>query len=46
MAQNARTALNIPPEIMEKLKKEAEEQNRTVHNLILTILRDHFKTKD
>lgn len=42
MATEGRTSVKIPPEIMEKLRKEAEKQNRSVHNTIVTILKEYF----
>lgn len=37
-----RTSLKIPPDLMEKIKAQAEKENRTVHNMILTILKRSF----
>jgi predicted HicB family RNase H-like nuclease len=43
MDNETRTTLRIPAELKEKLAKEAEEQNRSVHNLIITILQEYFR---
>lgn len=45
MATEGRTSVKIPPEIMEKLRQEAEKQNRSVHNMILTILKEYFANR-
>lgn len=42
MEKETRTTLRIPDDLKEKLRKEAEKQNRSVHNLIITILREYF----
>ena len=42
MATEGRTSIKLPPEIMEKLRQEAEKQNRSVHNMIVTILKKYF----
>ena len=43
MDNETRTTLRIPAELKEKLAKEAEEQNRSAHNLIITILQEYFR---
>lgn len=42
MEKETRTTLRIPDDLKEKLREEAEKQNRSVHNLIITILREYF----
>lgn len=42
MEKETRTTLRIPDDLKEKLRVEAEKQNRSVHNLIITILREYF----
>lgn len=44
MGEETRTTLRIPEDLKEKLRAEAERQNRSVHNLIITILRDYFES--
>ncbi len=43
MEKETRTTLRIPDDLKEKLREEAEQQNRSIHNLIITILREYFK---
>lgn len=43
MANETRTTLRIPDDLKKKLVEEAEKQNRSVHNLIITILRNYFE---
>lgn len=45
MAYEGRTSIKLPEDLREKLIEEAEKQNRSVHNLIITILRDYFSEK-
>lgn len=45
MANEQRTTLRIPDELKQKLSDEARKQNRSIHNLIITILRDYFSSK-
>jgi len=35
----------IPKELKEKIEKESEKQNRSMANLIVTILKDYFEKK-
>jgi len=42
MANETRTTLRIPNELKEKLAEEAKRQNRSIHNLIITILIEYF----
>lgn len=42
MADETRTTLRIPNELKEKLAEEAKRQNRSIHNLIITILIEYF----
>lgn len=37
-----RTTLRLPDELKELLKKEADKQHRSMHNLMLAILWDYF----
>lgn len=37
-----RTTLRLPQELKDKLQKEADNQHRSVHNLILSILYAYF----
>jgi len=43
--EETRTTLRIPEDLKEKLRAEAEKQNRSLHNLIITILRDYFANR-
>lgn len=45
MANEPRTTLRLPDELKQKLTDEAKKQNRSIHNLIITILRDYFSNK-
>lgn len=45
MANEPRTTLRLPDELKQKLADEAKKQNRSIHNLIITILRDYFSNK-
>ena len=45
MDTDTRTTLRIPAELKEKLKQEAQKQNRSVHNLIITILYNYFANR-
>lgn len=45
MEKETRTTLRIPDDLKEKLREEAEKQNRSIHNLIITILRDYLNKK-
>lgn len=40
--QETRTTLRIPDDLKQMLVEEAKKQNRSIHNLIITILRDYF----
>lgn len=40
-----RTSIKIPDSLMSEIKREADTQNRSVHNMILTILLEHYKNK-
>lgn len=35
-------SINIPKDLKEKLEKEAENQNRDLNNMIITILKSYF----
>ena len=43
--QETRTTLRIPEDLKQLLIEEAKKQNRSVHNLIITILRDYFVSR-
>lgn len=40
--QETRTTLRIPDDLKQLLVEEAKKQNRSIHNLIITILRGYF----
>ena len=42
MNNETRTTLRIPDDLKKLLEAEARRQNRSIHNLIITILRDYF----
>jgi predicted HicB family RNase H-like nuclease len=39
----SQTAFRLDQELMERLRKEARKQNRSINNLVETILLNHFK---
>lgn len=41
--QETRTTLRIPDDLKKKLSGEAKKQNRSIHNLIITILIEYFE---
>lgn len=41
--QETRTTLRIPADLKKKLSDEAKKQNRSIHNLIITILIEYFE---
>jgi len=43
MTQDHQVFLRIKLELWEKIKKQAQKENRTYTNMINTILRDYFK---
>lgn len=43
--QETRTTLRIPDDLKQLLVEEAKKQNRSIHNLIITILRDFFANR-
>lgn len=45
METDKKMTLRLPQEIHEKLSEEAKAQNRSIHNLILTIIMDYFAKK-
>lgn len=45
MADETRTTLRLPDDLKRNLVDEAKSQNRSVHNLIITILRDYFTSR-
>lgn len=45
METDKKMTLRIPLEMYEKLKMEAKAQNRSIHNLILTIIMCYFANK-
>lgn len=42
MEDETRTTLRIPADLKKLLEEEAHNQNRSIHNLIITILREYF----
>jgi predicted transcriptional regulator len=42
MPDETRTTLRLPDELKKLLQAEAEKENRSVHNLIITILWKYF----
>lgn len=42
--QNTRMSLTIPKELKASLEKIAKEQNRSLNNLIITLLKDYTDT--
>ena len=45
MASETRTTLRLPDDLKELLAEEAKKQNRSIHNLIITILREYFSNR-
>lgn len=43
--EETRMTLRLPNDLKQQLVKEAEEDNRSLHNLIITILREHCRDK-
>lgn len=43
--KNERTMVIMPKELKEKLKQMAEEQSRSLSNLILNVLKDYVQNK-
>ena len=43
--KETRTSLRLPEELKGKLKQEADETHRSMHNLILSIIWDHYDNK-
>lgn len=41
--KETRTTLRIPDDLKQLLVEEAKKQNRSVHNLIITILIEYFE---
>ncbi len=41
----SRTSIKLPDELKELIKKEAEKQHRSIHNMIITILWEYFSEK-
>ena len=46
MTEKIQIGLRVTPEMQILLQKEAEEQNRSVNNLIETIIREYFIKKE
>ena len=42
MPEETRMTLRLPNDLKELIAEEAEKQNRSLHNLIITILREYF----
>ena len=45
MAGETRTTLRLPDDLKELLVEEAKRQNRSIHNLIITILLEYFSNR-
>ena len=45
MGDETRTTLRIPSDLKKLLSEEAKKQNRSIHNMIITILRDYFASR-
>ena len=45
-SQKKKLTLTVPLDVHAKLTKEAERQNRSVHNLLLTMIRDYFDKQE
>jgi len=45
MARKERTSLSIDKEVMEKIKELAENENRTISNIVETALIQYIKNK-
>ena len=45
MGTETRTTLRIPDELKQKIAEEAAKQNRSIHNMIITILIEYFERK-
>lgn len=43
MSDETRTTLRIPNDLKEELRKEATKENRSIHNLIITILKERME---
>lgn len=41
--KETRTTLRIPDDLKQLLVEEAKKQNRSIHNLIITILIEYFE---
>ena len=44
--KESRTTIRLSDELRALLYEEAKRQNRSVHNLMITILMDYFKKRD
>lgn len=44
--KESRTTIRLSDELRALLYEEAKRQNRSVHNLMITILMDYFKNRD
>lgn len=44
MNNETRMTLRLPNDLKEQLSREAANQNRSIHNMIITILRKYFAT--
>ena len=43
MSDETRMTLRLPNDLKQLISVEAEKQNRSIHNLIITILRKYFE---
>lgn len=44
--ENTRITITIPKKIHKRLLKEAEYEDRSISNLVLQIIKKHYKIKD
>jgi hypothetical protein len=44
--ENTRITITLPKKIHKKLQKEADYEDRSVSNLVLKIIKEHYKIKD
>ena len=42
---NTRLMVTLPKEIAEKIREQAEKENRTISNMVQTIILEHFEGK-
>lgn len=44
--ENTRITFTLPKKIYKRLEKEADYEDRSVSNLVLKIIKEHYKIKD